>query len=33
MFGENLQEFTWKNKGVKIGPLILKNERAMPYQT
>lgn len=33
MFGETLQEFTWKNEGAKIEPLLLKNEKAMPHQT
>lgn len=28
-----LQKFTWNSKGAKIGSLVLKNERALPYQT
>lgn len=31
--GKTLQKFTCKNKGAKIAPLVLKNERALPYQT
>lgn len=33
MFGETLQKFTCKSKGAEVGPCILKNERALPYQT